>query len=93
MPHSIKAWICRRKFYRLCLQGEKIVKELKDWGCDDLTCNNCPALDKYHNCGVYSSITKYRKKLDKVISKYGVYLDLAGDMVVVDSKMGVDSDG
>lgn len=82
MIHKFKAWIGRRKFLRLCLKGEKLVKELKEWGCEEMSCDNCTAYKAYHNCYIYEEMRKYNKKLEKVLDKYGPYLNLSDEIVL-----------
>lgn len=66
--------IKRRFYYRLLLRlyfkGMRIQQNLKDWGCDDFTCCNCP-YDKDSNvCGIKNDMNVWSQKMDKALYKY-----------------------
>lgn len=67
---KIKRRIYYRRLLRLYCKGMRIQDDLKEWGCDYLTCCNCP-YDKGSNiCGIKSEMNIWSQKMDKALYKY-----------------------
>lgn len=73
MPRKLMRRIYLRKLIRHALKGERLQKELDDWGCDGWTCSECTGWNMYHNCGVHDSIDKWNSKLLRLYEKFEKY--------------------
>lgn len=67
---KIKRRFYYRRMLRLYFQGMRIKQNLAEWGCDGLTCCNCPYNENSNACGIKGDMDIWSQKMDKVLYKY-----------------------
>ena len=67
---KIRRRIYQRKSLRHAVKGMRLVRELRGWGCESITCDHCYPYQEYHNCYVHDEIEKWNRKLLRLEQKY-----------------------
>lgn len=67
---KIKRRFYYRRMLRLYFQGMRIQQDLATWGCENLTCYNCPYNKSTSVCGIKEEMNKWSYKMDKALYKY-----------------------
>lgn len=67
---KIKRRFYYRRMLRLYFQGMRIQQDLAAWGCENLTCYNCPYDKSTSVCGIKEEMNKWSCKMDKALYKY-----------------------
>ena len=76
----IRRWLYVRKSTRHAAKGMRLVRELRDWGCETVTCEHCYPYQKYHNCYIHDEIEKWNRKLLRIEQKYA---DVSDEQAVI----------